>query len=48
MYAKMLIFVTNLSCIIQYIADNLDESVQLDVYTDFSKTFDRLDHDILF
>ena len=39
---------TNLFCITQFIAQNLDMNVQVDViYTDFSKAFDRLDHGIL-
>lgn len=40
--------VTNLFCITQYIANNLDKNIQVDaIYTDLSKAFDRLDHDIL-
>lgn len=39
---------TNLTCITQFIADELDRKHQVDVvYTDFSKAFDRLDHTIL-
>ncbi|XP_045471763.1 uncharacterized protein LOC123678670 [Harmonia axyridis] len=38
--------ITNLTCITQYITSALDDSSQVDViYTDFSKAFDRLDHD---
>lgn len=39
---------TNLFCITQYIAQNVDMNLQVDVlYLDFSKAFDRLDHCIL-
>lgn len=37
--------VTNLFVITQYISDQLDKSLQVDVvYTDFTKAFDHLDH----
>lgn len=40
--------VTNLLEVSQYIAESIDESSQVDViYLDFSKAFDRLDHNIL-
>lgn len=40
--------VTNLMCITQYIATSIDLHFQTDVvYTDFSKAFDRLNHDKL-
>ena len=40
--------VTNLVSIIQFIANALNKSGQVDViYTDFSKAFDKLDHDLL-
>lgn len=40
--------VTNLFCVTQFLADSIDAELQTDViYTDFSKAFDRLDHNIL-
>jgi Reverse transcriptase (RNA-dependent DNA polymerase) len=40
--------VTNLSIITQHIAENIDDRIQTDViYTDMTKAFDRLDHNIL-
>ena len=40
--------VTNLCMVAQYISENIDSNIQVDVvYTDFSKAFDRLDHGIL-
>jgi hypothetical protein len=39
---------TNLSCISHFISAALDKNTQVDViYTDFSKAFDRIDHNIL-
>lgn len=39
---------TNLCCITQYISDAFKDNTQVDViYTDFSKAFDKLDHDII-
>lgn len=39
---------TNLVCKTQFISESLDHCGQVDVvYTDFTKAFDRLDHDIL-
>lgn len=39
---------TNLFHVTQFISENLDVNIQVDViYTDFSKAFDRLDHEIL-
>lgn len=39
---------TNLFCMTQFLSQSLDAGVQTDViYTDFSKAFDRLDHEIL-
>lgn len=39
---------SNLLCITQYISEAIDQRKQTDViYTDFSKAFDRLDHNIL-
>ena len=39
---------TNLFCITQYISDAIDANSQVDViYTDFTKAFDTLDHNIL-
>lgn len=40
--------ITNLFCVTQYISNIVDAGGQVDViYTDISKAFDRLDHDIL-
>ncbi|KAJ3660858.1 hypothetical protein Zmor_005287 [Zophobas morio] len=40
--------VTNLSCITQDICKSIDRNTQIDViYVDFSKAFDKIDHDIL-
>lgn len=40
--------ITNLSCFSQYISEHLDKQGQVDVvYTDLSKAFDRIDHNIL-
>lgn len=37
--------VTNLICATQYIAESIDNQIQVDsIYTDFSKAFDRLNH----
>ncbi len=39
---------TNLSVLTQFLSESLDEQLQIDVaYTDFSKAFDRLDHNLL-
>lgn len=39
---------TNLINFVQYVSDALDQRRQIDaVYTDFSKAFDKIDHDIL-
>lgn len=39
---------TNLSMFTQYVSDAMDSKCQIDVvYTDFSKAFDKLDHEIL-
>src|SRR5437588_8554525 len=39
---------TNLICATQYISESIDMQIQTDVvYTDFSKAFDSLNHDIL-
>lgn len=39
---------TNLFCVTQYISESLDKHSQTDViYTDFTKAFDRLDHQLL-
>lgn len=40
--------VSNLACLTQYISESLDNRGQVDVvYTDFSKAFDRIDHNLL-
>lgn len=40
--------ITNLMCVTQYICESIDSGVQTDIiYTDFSKAFDRLDHNKL-
>jgi hypothetical protein len=40
--------ITNLVCITDYITNALDNNTQVDViYTDFSKAFDKLNHNIL-
>lgn len=40
--------VTNLFCITDYLSEAIDDGLQTDIiYTDFSKAFDRLDHNIL-
>jgi hypothetical protein len=40
--------ITNLVCITDYIANAIDNNTQVDViYTDFSKAFDKLNHNIL-
>lgn len=40
--------ITNLFCLTQYISDSADANSQVDViFTDFSKAFDRLDHNTL-
>lgn len=39
---------TNLACLTQFITESLDNRGQVDVvYTDFSKAFDRIDHNLL-
>lgn len=40
--------ISNLAVFSQYICESLDNNVQVDViYTDFTKAFDRIDHDLL-
>jgi hypothetical protein len=40
--------ISNLCTFTQYVANSMDLGLQTDViYTDFSKAFDRLDHEIL-
>ena len=39
---------TNLSCFVQYISDSIECGQQVDVvYTDFSKAFDKMSHDVM-
>lgn len=40
--------ITNLTCLTQFVSETLDDAGQVDViYTDFSKAFDRIDHNII-